>query len=971
MMSSFASHLTTRIGLAIMALVAATALLWLNVLDDHRHDDLLMRRNAELHDSMRLHASRNAQTIETLRQDVLFLASTPPISGIVRATGNRGFDPRDNNDIEVWHQRLREIFSGFLTAHPSYFQVRFIGVADAGRELVRVQRNGDQIVVVAADALQPKGSSDYFTRTSVLSTGQVYLSAFDLNREQGLVEQSLIRTLRAATPVFDTAGKLFGIVIINMDVGKLINFMRSEPHRDVQAYMIDRHGHFLLHPDRQREFSWETGNDANLAQEFPELAALLDPGSMTEQPLTLLDGPAGRLHVAARRVPIDPGDASRFLLLLQALPDSAIEASLASERNNSRTGVLLLTLLTGFVVWFGLRVLLRPLHKLTVAANAIASGARDVHLPQVRQGEIADLSEAFRVMLAKVSERESDLEQRVRERTAELRLAASVFENTSEGVMVTDDKGVIVSVNPAFTEITGYSAAEAMGQRPSLLKSDHHDAVFYQRLWASVTDTGSWQGEIWNRRKGGEAFLEWLTINRIPEDDGTPAAFVAVFNDITELRRSDERIRHLAFHDALTGLPNRALIQDRLQHAIERSHREEIRLAVMFLDLDRFKGINDTLGHDVGDLLLQEVAARLKKGLRSMDTVARMGGDEFVVLLEDIETANHCADIAANLIESVQRPMQLQGNDIQIGTSVGIALCPEDGRDAMELMKHADTAMYAAKSAGRNTYRFFRSEMTEGAARRHQLEMELRHAIPNGELELHYQPKIKLGNGSYAGVEALVRWRHPRLGLVPPGDFIPVAEETGLIIELGDWVLERVCAQSAAWHGRDLQCGIALNVSAKQLQRGDLADRVIALTRRYDVRPACLQIELTESVLMADPDLAIGQLRYLRELGVTIAVDDFGTGYSSLAYLRRLPIDVLKIDRSFVMDADRDEEDAQVVRTIIALGRSLKLAVVAEGVETEAQANLLRDAGCDLAQGYLYARPLPAAELESWLAQQP
>jgi len=558
----------------------------------------------------------------------------------------------------------------------------------------------------------------------------------------------------------------------------------------------------------------------------------------------------------------------------------------------------------------------------------------------------------------------------VHKRTIEqLHLAASVFHNSAEGVMITDADSIILSVNPAFSKITGYSVAEAVGRRPSMLRSEHHKAEFYGEIWRMLNNEGHWQGEIWNRNKNGEAYLQWMTINRIDNDEGNPVRYVSVFHDVTDIRRKDERIHHLAFHDALTGLPNRTLFLERLQHAISRSQRESRRLSVTFIDLDRFKSVNDALGHDVGDLLLQEVARRVQGRLRAMDTVARLGGDEFVLLMEDLDKASHCASLAEQLIAEIRLPMQLCGHSVEIGASMGMAFFPEDGDDPLELMKRADMAMYAAKAAGRNTYRFFQEAMLERTSRRLNMEMDLRRAIADGGLELHYQPKVSLLTAQPVGVEALVRWRHPVHGLLPPGEFISLAEESGLIVALGDWVLDQACRQAAILHQLGWKLPIAVNVSARQLDTGDLVERISTLVARHGITAKDLEIELTESTVMANPASAVILLTRLRDLGVTVAVDDFGTGYSSLAYLRRLPIDVLKIDRSFVMDADRDDEDAQIVRTIVALGQALHLTLVAEGIENEQQAELLRGLGCDIAQGYFYSRPLTETDLVSWLGQ--
>ena len=550
------------------------------------------------------------------------------------------------------------------------------------------------------------------------------------------------------------------------------------------------------------------------------------------------------------------------------------------------------------------------------------------------------------------------------------KLAAKVFHTTIEGIMITDAQGRIESVNPAFTQITGYSDQDVIGQTPRVLKSQHHDAAFYRQMWQEVEASGQWKGEIWNRRKSGEVFLESQTIQRIQSDDGN-ARYVAVFNDITEQWRKDKRIEHLAFHDSLTGLANRSLLADRIKQAIALADRAGSSLAVMLVDLDRFKDINDSFGHEQGDELLKAVTRRLQEEARMTDTIARLGGDEFVLVLQPIGQPEDAGLIAARIIGAIATPIELSGLSLRVGASVGVALYPGDGVDATSLLKSADTAMYEAKDAGKGTYRFFNAGMTNRAQARLHLEMGLRRAVEQNEFELHFQPKICLHHHSTCGAEVLIRWRRPMYGLVPPIEFIPLAEETGLIEPIGTWVLEQACRQLSEWRAKGIGLTpLAVNVSALQLQRGTLAATISVLLSRYQLPGHVLEIELTESAVMSNPAAAIESMKALRALGLKISVDDFGTGHSSLAYLKRLPIDALKVDRSFVMEADRNEESAVIVGSIIALAKSLKLEVVAEGIESAEQLALLKGQGCNVGQGYYFSRPLPEEEMENWLIKE-
>ena len=557
-----------------------------------------------------------------------------------------------------------------------------------------------------------------------------------------------------------------------------------------------------------------------------------------------------------------------------------------------------------------------------------------------------------------------------RDAEVQSRLAASVYRNTAEAIVITDTDAEIVSVNPAFTAITGYTPEEALGQTPRILKSDHNSAEFYSALWQTLLSQGQWQGELWNRRKDGEAFLAWQTITAVRDDAGNLTQFVSVFSDITELHVKDQHIRHQAFHDALTGLPNRLLLQDRLEHAIDIAYRESRPLAVMFIDLDRFKVINDSLGHDVGDSLLVEVTGRLKSCMRRSDTIARLGGDEFVVILTDFAGSSEVADVAEKIVASVLEPLDLKGHEIHVGASIGIAMYPQDGADVTTLMKGADTAMYRAKDAGRNTFRFFDAKLDGETVERLKLEAALRHALDKGEFQLYYQPKIDLATNAVSGAEALIRWNSPERGLVMPDRFIPLAEETGLILPIGDWVLGEACRQIAEWRDRGLPLiRVAVNVSARQFTNELLCERVGKLLEQYRLSAEMLEIELTESTVMADPERAVGQLQKLRDIGVAVSVDDFGTGYSSLSYLKKLPLSTIKIDRTFVRHLDQENENAAIVRAILGLGEALGMTAIAEGVETEGEARHLQEAGCHVAQGFKYSRPVPADDFQNWLTE--
>ncbi|MDD5390045.1 MAG: PAS domain S-box protein [Gallionellaceae bacterium] len=556
-----------------------------------------------------------------------------------------------------------------------------------------------------------------------------------------------------------------------------------------------------------------------------------------------------------------------------------------------------------------------------------------------------------------------------REAEERLRQSAKVFESTTDGVSITDPAGNMIAINRAFTEITGYTEAEALGRNPRILKSGRQDKAFYQALWNSIAQTGSWSGELWNRRKNGEVYPEWLTISGVTDEAGNLTNYVGVFSDISQIKQSEAERERLAHFDPLTGLPNRLLFNARLDHAIQRAERDNSLLTLLFIDLDRFKNINDALGHPAGDRVLQDVARRLSHCGRSEDTVSRLGGDEFAMALEGQGSATLASGMADKLLATLTLPFDLDGQAVFVGASIGISIYPTDGKDAATLLKNADAAMHQSKDDGRNTFRFYNAAMTRAARERLTLETNLRRAIEQQEFLVYYQPQVDVSSGAILGVEALVRWDHPASGLIAPDRFIPLAEETGLIVPLGEWVLFTACAQARAWlDDADLPTlSVAVNLSPRQFRQHNLAAHVRSVLDACGLPAALLELEITESAIMENPGQAIATLQALKDLGITISIDDFGTGYSSLAHLKRFPIDKLKIDQSFMRDIPQDHSDMEIAATIIAMARNLHLKVLAEGVETEEQLAFLQIHGCDSYQGYLCSRPVPAPTLEAWL----
>lgn len=563
-----------------------------------------------------------------------------------------------------------------------------------------------------------------------------------------------------------------------------------------------------------------------------------------------------------------------------------------------------------------------------------------------------------------------DITQRIA-REEQLRMAAMVFETSLQAIVVTDPDNVIKLVNPSFEKITGYQAAEVIGKTPVVLKSGRHDKSFYQSLWDTLYATGRWQGEVWNRRKNGQVYPEWLSIALVKDDDGKVLEHVAVFTDISERKKAEDKIHWQANFDHLTQLPNRSLFIDRLKQFLVTSKRERKRFALLFMDLDRFKVVNDTLGHAAGDQLLKMVAERLQENLAESDTIARFGGDEFTLLLPRIKNMHDAAHVAERLINLLTQPFMIDASEVFIGTSIGITIYPDDAENETSLLRNADMAMYHAKESGRNTYRYYTESMNEQMLERLQLEKDLHRAIEEDELFLEYQPVVDPVKNQIIGAEALVRWMHPERGRLGPDQFIGIAEETGLIAQLGDWVLDKALEELSHWHGEDCsELYVAVNVSSAQRLLGFSADKIQQSLKKARIPAQFLILEITESLLIDESSESLEWLQSIKQTGLKLSIDDFGTGFSSLSYLRNFPVDTLKVDKSFVDDILTFHKNAKLVESIVSLAHNFDLTVVAEGVEEKQQLEFLKTLGCDYIQGFYFSKPLPGKDFLEFVKSQ-
>lgn len=980
-------NLSIRITASALIVVATGALALLHVENTRDRNDYLNEQKSHLEKAADTEKSRLTQAINTLCQDVVFLSNTPPISGIMRAVQNHGYDPRYGNTYQAWVERLQQTFSAFSRAHPSYFKIRFIGVADEGREIVRIDNRNGRIEAIPANRLQTKGSRDFFKAALALHEGQVHISEFNLNQDWGAIEKPYWPTLRAVTPVFTESGRIFGMVVINIDAATLLKPSTPDLPNGALAYIADGKGHYLLHPDSTLAFTFELGDTRNLTTDFPSLGKMFGSGTADYLAMQEAATRAGHQYIAAKRIHFDPSDPSRFILLAYAIPHDVMAQQIPSVPLREIVGGFLAMLLVSAIAMYVLRRMFAPLETLTEAANRIAAGRQKLPLSYAGGGEIGSLTNALNTMLSGLSEREqeilklnAELEERVKERTKELEQAhieieaalrryRTLMRTSMDGIHIMDIQGNLVEANDAFFKMLGYCREDAPGLNvadweahysPEQLRGGFKNLIGKSKLFETL-----------HRRKDGTVINVEVSVNGV-EMEGLGLIF-ATSRDITARKKAEEEIHHLAFYDTLTRLPNRRLFFDRFHAALTASARHNDFGAVLFIDLDRFKLLNDTLGHDYGDLLLTEVASRIKSCVREMDTVARLGGDEFVVLIEAAGTKQEEALpkislVAEKIRESLAQPYCLNGHAHHSSPSIGVSLYQGNEETEEELLRHADMAMYQAKDSGRNAVHFFDPVMQNKVAMHAALVNDLRNAIAMGQLHLYYQLQVD-NNNRPVGAEALLRWVHPLRGTVMPEQFIPLAEESTLILDIGDWVLDAACHQLASWRNKPETSNLILtvNLSAKQFTMPDFVSNVERILRTHQINPMRLKLELTESMALDDLESSVEKMHALKALGVCLSMDDFGTRYSTLSSLKLLPLDQLKLGRSFVRDIASDGNVALLVQNIIDLSSKCRITVVAEGVENQAQLASLKDRDCVSYQGFLFSKAIPAEDFERLL----
>ncbi len=840
----------------------------------------------------------------------------------------------------IEHQQAQAITQALLTANtPDRRQIREILASESYQQVLRVRTQLESQIHIAEQAykisrLLGYGGLIHNFKNYLLRGEQKYLTRFNRNINQLKFKLTELKKLDGLSPV-----KLAAIISIDETIDKYHHQIDKLQRLKLQGLSIEEQDSLVRVSTKLM-----TESLASLQYQAPEIDSKLW--------WEIANAPIGKLHILGKELTDK----------IAKLGDQQQTASLTYLALGIVAALINLILL--FII--GRSMISNLVDSISLIAKEMQKMTLDPSLelkvPVRGKDEIAQLSHSLNLML----------EERFKA-NRQLNLAAAVFEYSSEGIVVTDANNHIELVNPAFTQITGYSLQDVKGKIPSVLNSKQQTQNFYDEMWQSLQTEGKWQGEIWNKRKNGQVYPEYLALSVVKDDAGQIIQHIGLFLDISNRKKYEQDIWYKTHYDLLTKLPNRSLYTIKVQQEMITAQENNRQMALLFIDLNRFKYINDIYGHTIGNELLTQVASRLKSLLSKHDFVARLGGDEFIIILPRIRDQHQVQTVVDKVNARLSSPFEVDGDELLISASIGISLFPENGSSEELLTRNAETAMYQAKNEGRNNYRYYSSEMNEHMLERIQLEQGLRQAVIRQEFCLHYQPIVNLDDRTITGVEALIRWQDPKSGMIPPDMFIPIAEETGLIEPIGEWVLQQALTDLAHWHRLGFKISMAINVSGRQLlgqNKTSFTCLLKALLEKYNIQPKYLHIEITESMMMDDTEQCMAALESLHSLGLDIYIDDFGTGYSSLSYLKRFPIAVIKIDKSFVDNMLERESDAKLIKAIVMMGQSLELKLVAEGIETHAQWQMLQDLGCDFGQGYLFSRPLPAQELESFLHQQ-
>jgi len=867
---------------------------------------------------------------EKVYQDLLRISAVQEISRLTSVLENKS----DPMAYTLSHQKDEVLLSGLLKkviSRESSIHVLMLLKPDG--QIITGRKNS---VVGASDEAELQDHLDSISITKILTVtlnGEPYMASTAIHSE-GVY-------LTIAVPVAN-AEKALGVLVAEIDVTIMWNSISNYISlAETTSYIVDAKGKLLIEPEVGQ---YHVGDDVS---NLPLVKSIEN-----EQPWPVKQSYIGIGGKQVYGTSLQIEDLG-WQIVTEINQQSILQPIWELIFKLVVTAVVIIVL---FLI-FGMYLVRRIVNAIRLISYDFERIGKQDFRPSTIVSNLIELESmvtGFNRMVKEIARKQQALNQ-----------AAIVFDNTSEGIMITDAKARIVSVNSAFTDITGYSEEEVIGKNPSLLQSGRQDESFYVQMWQSIGKNGRWRGEVENRRKNGSFYTELLSINSFKGEQNNIVQYVGVITDISSIKDTEHKLEHLAHHDPLTELPNRLLCNARLQHELQVALRHEEMVAVMFLDLDMFKNINDSLGHAMGDLLLQKVALRINECIRDEDTLSRLGGDEFVLIIGSLKSKSGVEQFSENILDLFSRSFAIGEHEVFIGVSIGISVFPEDGRDADTLLRNADAAMYRAKAEGRNNSQFYTQDLTRNAGERLSMETYLRHALENNELVLHYQPQYSLKTGQMVAVEALIRWQHPEQGLIYPDKFITIAEETGLIVPIGEWVLETACDQLIKWQNTGcLALRMAVNLSARQFWKPGLEKIVRDILIKTGVEPSLLDLELTESIIMRDTKSTAETLNEFHAMGIELSIDDFGTGYSSLSYLKRFPINRLKIDKSFVCDIAIEKNGDDMINSIIALGHCMGLQVLAEGVETEEQLTYLRENGCDEVQGYYYSRPIPADELE-------